>query len=401
MATVYKRIKCFNSDRPLELVKLKYRKMRDNELNFYRGSCHLFYEDLPTQSFIIKSPLAWICGDLHLENFGSYKADNRLVYFDINDFDESALAPCLLDAARILTGILVAAEWLHIDTHTAFELCKIYLEQYAQTLAQGFARLIEKDTAQGTIKYFLEHRQNRNRKDFIDNHTESNDGKLKLRIDEKHIHKVDKHLKKWIATVMDQWAKRKVDPDFFEVLDVGYRLAGTGSLGLERYVLLVAGKGKESRYLLDMKIANPSCLTLYLKTSQPKWPNEAERIIRIQKRMQTFPIALLGSVDFNGKWFVLRELQPDEDKLDLSAFDGKTNELESALRSLAEVTAWDHLRGCSRDGSAIPDELIEFAGLYSKWKKSFFDYCREYAQQAQKNFQAFSAAYDDGYFDPS
>jgi hypothetical protein len=38
----------------------------------------------------------------HIENFGSYKGDNRLVYFDIGDFDESLLGPSAWDpcAAR-------------------------------------------------------------------------------------------------------------------------------------------------------------------------------------------------------------------------------------------------------------------------------------------------------------
>src|ERR1700747_2530702 len=95
LKSVPERVKEFNSGRIPEMLKIKYRNMRQNAFVFYRGSCHLFYEDLPAVSHLNNSPLSWLCGDLHLENFGSYKADNRLVYFDINDFDESALAPCL------------------------------------------------------------------------------------------------------------------------------------------------------------------------------------------------------------------------------------------------------------------------------------------------------------------
>jgi len=31
---------------------------------------------------------------------GTYKGDNRLVYFDINDFDEAVLAACTFDVTR-------------------------------------------------------------------------------------------------------------------------------------------------------------------------------------------------------------------------------------------------------------------------------------------------------------
>ena len=30
-----------------------------------------------------RTPISWLCGDLHLENFGSFNRDNRLVYFDM------------------------------------------------------------------------------------------------------------------------------------------------------------------------------------------------------------------------------------------------------------------------------------------------------------------------------
>ena len=100
MTAVASKIKQFNSGRNPQLLKKKYENMRSNAFVFYRGSCHLFYQGLPSQSILEQSPPSWICGDLHLENFGSYKADNRNIYFDINDFDEGVLAPCLFDVAR-------------------------------------------------------------------------------------------------------------------------------------------------------------------------------------------------------------------------------------------------------------------------------------------------------------
>ncbi|MFM6271696.1 MAG: DUF2252 family protein, partial [Dolichospermum sp.] len=71
---------------------------------FFRGTCHLFYEDLSENSGMNLAPLTWICGDLHLENFGSYKGNNRLVYFDINDFDEAVIAPCTWEIVRFITS---------------------------------------------------------------------------------------------------------------------------------------------------------------------------------------------------------------------------------------------------------------------------------------------------------
>ena len=105
--SVLQRITDYNVTREPERLALKYAIMRRNPFSFLRGTCHLFHEDWPREPLLDKTPLAWICGDLHLENFGSYKGDNRLAYFDLNDFDEATLAPCARDLARLITSVLV------------------------------------------------------------------------------------------------------------------------------------------------------------------------------------------------------------------------------------------------------------------------------------------------------
>src|SRR5271170_3294349 len=102
MPAIYERIQEFNAPLLPNMVKLKYKAMAENAFSFFRGTCHLFYQDLSQKNDLPPSPLAWLCGDLHLENFGSYKGDNKLVYFDLNDFDEGILAPANWELARVL-----------------------------------------------------------------------------------------------------------------------------------------------------------------------------------------------------------------------------------------------------------------------------------------------------------
>src|SRR5436305_1962370 len=104
---VVERIETFNQGRDTQRLQIKYCNMRRDAFTFFRGSCHLFYEDWPTETPLNEAPYVWVCGDLHLENFGSYKSDNRLVYFDINDFDEGLLAPCTWDLTRFLTSLIL------------------------------------------------------------------------------------------------------------------------------------------------------------------------------------------------------------------------------------------------------------------------------------------------------
>ena len=372
--------------------------MRSNTFVFYRGTCHLFYDDLPADSFLHQSPASWVCGDLHLENFGCYKADNRAIYFDINDFDEGALAPCLFDVSRLLTSIILASSELKTDEKTAQQLCKSFLNVYVKTIEEGTARLMERKLATGVLKDFLDSIKFRKRDDFINKRTVKSDHERKLLINEKQL-EVSKNLKEKIIDCMSEWAKNRENPSFYQVMNVAYRVAGTGSLGLERYILLVQGNGEKEHYLLDMKIANPSCLTPYLTLPQPTWQNEADRIIQIQQRMQIFPQALLHRIKFEQQWFLLKELQPSQDKIDLAACQGDIKELNSIITTFAEIVAWDQLRSSGRQGSATIDELIAFVETSNEWKKTLMTYSQDYAQQVQKDYQEYCTAYDDGYFD--
>jgi uncharacterized protein (DUF2252 family) len=55
------------------------------------------------------SPSIWICGDVHLGNFGIYEAEDARLRFDLNDFDEAGIAPCLLDLLRLLAALRAAS----------------------------------------------------------------------------------------------------------------------------------------------------------------------------------------------------------------------------------------------------------------------------------------------------
>ncbi len=386
---VFERIQNFNKGREPELLKLKYQAMRSDSFTFLRGTCHLFYEDWPTDSLLNEAPPVWICGDLHLENFGSYKGDNRLVYFDINDFDEAVLAPCTWDLARFLTSVLVGVHTLGVNEPDALCLCNSYLDAYIDALAKGQARTVETETAEGMVKDLLESLKVRRRKDFLNNCTEEKKGKRRLLIDNKRTRPVTEEQRSTVKDLMKHWTATQAKPNFFKLLDVAGRIAGTGSLGVPRYVLLVEGKGSPNQnYLLDLKQACPSSLNPYLKQPQPQWTSEAARVVAIQQRVQGTPPALMGGVIHEGKSFALRELQPLQDKVKLNLWDGKLRRLEKVMKAMGKITAWDQLRSGGRQGSAIADDLIQY-GTVPHWRSALLDYAKDYSARVEKDYRAF------------
>jgi uncharacterized protein (DUF2252 family) len=162
----------FNAGRDPERLSMKYSLMRQSAFAFLRGTCHLFYERLQPGSVLDTAPNTWMCGDMHLENFGSYKGDNRLVYFDINDFDEACLAPGLYEIVRLLTSVLVAASDLHLTHAQALALCHTAVDAYGAALCFGKARWIEQETAEGMVRELFESLHKRSRVDHLNRRTE-------------------------------------------------------------------------------------------------------------------------------------------------------------------------------------------------------------------------------------
>ena len=396
--SVVEQIRRFNAGRDAERLALKYRIMRTSAFAFLRGTCHLFYARLPEVSLLRAAPLTWICGDLHLENFGSYKGDNRLVYFDLNDFDESVLAPCTWDLVRVVTSILVGGESLGLDAAQERTLSRRFVDAYVAAIEDGKARWVERETAQGLVRRLLERARLRKRKTFLDSRTVRVRGHRRIRVDGKRALAVTEKQRARIKRFMREFARHQPNPKFYRLLDVARRIAGTGSLGVERYVLLIEGRGSPNgNYLLDLKQALPSALAPFLRSKQPKWQNEAQRVVTLQRRQQAVPMAFLGPVVMDGRPYVLRELQPVEDRVALNKWRGDLTLLEQTLITMAQLTAWSDLRSSGRQGSAVADELIEYWGKRSRRRK-LLELAVQCRRQTERDWKEYCKAFDRGAF---
>jgi uncharacterized protein (DUF2252 family) len=390
---VVERITRFNRGRDPERLALKYKAMAHDALAFFRGTCHLFAEDWPRGSALDAAPAVWVCGDFHIENAGTYRGDNRQIYFDIGDFDEGLLAPCTWDLTRLAASALLAARIHRLKHKRALALCNVFLESYADALREGKARWIERDTAQGLIRSLLHGLEQRRQSTFIASRTTVRKGKRRLKIDGEHTLETTKDDRRFVKRWLRKFARDQSDPGYFRFVDVARRIAGTGSLGLERYVILVEGSGGlAGNALLDLKLAPPSALARYVKTRQPRWASEAERVVGVGTRMQAIAPARLCAVSIQGKPYVLRELMPSQDKLDLSALKGRIDLLDPLARDIGALLAWSELRSGARNGSATIDELIAFADA-KRWRSTVSEYADHYHDVAWRDWEAFRAAW--------
>ena len=390
---ILNKVLAYNSGREQERLQMKLSAMQADPFVFLRGTCHLFYQDWHTALNKLDSPKVWVCGDLHLENFGSFKAENGLAYFDLNDFDESALAPCLWEFTRLLTSLIVAQDTLKLKPKQTEALLESMTLTYASALAEGKPKWVERKTSRGLIKTLLSSLSKRTDADFLADRTNAKDKGNTLIIDGERTLKLDKEAKEKALTLFKNAMQVTSKKDFYTPLDVARRVAGTGSLGVERYVVLVYGNGEGRRALIDIKATSHSALSPYLTSPQPKWNNQAERVDTIQSGAQVLPPALLKAVHVDGKSYLIKALQPSQDRLDLSQWNGKLNVLDNIFDTMAEVSAWGHLRNAGYLGAANREALMQFGHQVDEWKAPTLALAKQAAKQTIEQWQAYKKDY--------
>jgi uncharacterized protein (DUF2252 family) len=396
LSTYTRQILTQNAGRDFDRLSLKLALLRKDPFAFFRGTNPLFLEFLPRAHSLLRAPCVLVCGDLHLENFGAFKGDNRLCYFDVNDFDEACLAPFTVDIVRFVASIKVAAHGLGLTRAQARALVRHFFKAYLHCIADGKPRWVERSLAQGVFRALLRRAMNRTRRELLARFTRIKQGERRIRNDGMRTLRADPKERPRLKRLLAQFALPGVGRTFFKLLDASRRIAGCGSLGLARYILLVRGRGSpDQNFALDLKFAAPSAVADWLAQPQPQWPNEAARVVCIQRLMQAISPALLRAVRFDRQYFVLKELQPAIDRLDLTEWRTKPRRILQAVEGMGHVAAWAHLRGCGHHGASSSETLQAYAAT-KRWPDSVERLATVAAGRIHRAWQIYCKDYDSG-----
>jgi uncharacterized protein (DUF2252 family) len=391
MASATKRIIEYNAGIAGNLHELKWNALKESPFRFFRGTCHLFAQDF-VKSYKYKPKVkTWICGDLHFENFGSFKGENRLVYFDLNDFDEAAFASPEPEITRFLTSIAIAAHQMKASSLRLHKTLYDIVDTYAATLQNGKALMLEAEVAHGEFKKYFERLSTFDRQAFIAKRTIKKKGALLLKPDNVHFMPLNNEHKSKVyqalTPLLDSAGFRH-----FVFEDAAMRIAGTGSLGLERYGVLCYSKKKGKHYLIDVKEARQSCYNGLLQIKQPRFSNEAERINTAAYLMQFNSPAFIAALQMDKKWFRVRELQLTEDRMNLAHFGTDFGQLSEVAVEMAVLLGYAHIRSSGHLGSSTADELRDFAGK-RQWQKDVIELSGELARKNNNYYQEFIAKF--------
>jgi uncharacterized protein (DUF2252 family) len=385
-----------NAGRDFDRLTLKLALLRKDPFAFFRGTNPLFLEFLPRGHALLRAPCILICGDLHLENFGAFKGDNRLCYFDMNDFDEACLAPVTLDIVRFIASIKVAAHSLGLKPAQSRLLVRRFFKAYLHSIGDGKPRWVERSLAQGVFRALLRRAMKRTRRELLARFTKLKGGARRIRIDGIRALRIDDSELPRLRRLLAKFAVPGVGRPFFKLLDAARRIAGCGTLGLARYILLVRGRGSpDQNFALDLKFAAPSAVADWLAQPQPQWASEAARVVAIQRVMQAISPALLRAVRFEERYYVLKELQPSIDRLDLAQWRSKPRRILQAVEGMGRVAAWAHLRGCGHYGAASSETLQAYAAT-KRWPDSVDRLAARAALRIHHAWQTYCRDFDSG-----
>ena len=120
-----------------EDLEYKHQAMAADTFSFLRATFYrwsqLWPEELPELADV---PRVLAAGDLHVENFGTWRdVEGRLVW-GVNDFDEAAYLPYTFDLVRLATSAGLAAAEGHLTINLK-EACAAILSGYSSALRAG------------------------------------------------------------------------------------------------------------------------------------------------------------------------------------------------------------------------------------------------------------------------
>ncbi len=354
----------------------KCARMAPSPFDFLRGSAPLFYAALRKVPQLAAGPKGdgWLAGDLHLENFGVYRpqtlADDaraNVVVFDVNDFDDAFVGPQRLDVLRLLTSTVLAARTWGLAALAVRDALETTLAGVLAGRTGGTA-----GRAPEPVRALLERAAARTRLELLDARTELTAKGRRFVLGERY-RPLSQRLKGRAAKAFAEYVRALPDAvrgqhaHAWEVQDIAFRVAGTGSLGVQRIAVLVSGKGgPDGGWIFDMKEEDePS--GAFFATSHAG--SGAGRVLKALRKCLASPPRMAGSTELEGQSLLVRRLMPQEDRLSFAHLHPEQR--ESVLRYLGALTGAMHRRGAKRvpvwpldEAQVLLDNAVTLAGVY-------------------------------------
>ena len=434
-----------NRTREPDLVPVRHGRMMVSPFTFYRGAAKIMATDLKDTP--VAGLEAQLCGDAHLSNFGAFASPERILLFDVNDFDETVPGPFEYDVKRMAASFTIAGRnngFSKADTRAAtLASVTAYRETMAEfaqmrTMDIWYARLDEDElisAIRGLVtEAATEAKGAKAEKERKKEKADEKEEKQAKRAEKRAVQEVEKAhtrdslqalsklgelvdgryrivsqppivvpLRDLAATfgLSTDEAERAIHEQFrayratleddrrhlleqFQIVDAARKVVGVGSVGTRAFIVLLQGRDAQDPLFLQIKEATASVLEPYVRRS--RYRQHGERVVQGQRMMQAASDIYLGwtkGLDVR-RHFYWRQLRDMKGSAIVEAMT------PLALTFYARTCGWTLARAHARSGD--PVATAEYLGDSDEFDKSITDFSERYADQNVRDYQEFVAA---------
>lgn len=390
------------------LIRLKYTLMAESPFAFFRGAAPVMAADLaalPDTGILCR-----ICGDAHVRNLGAYAAPDGRLIFDINDFDESVAGPFEWDLKRMAASLVLAGRAAGHKESAARGAVEACVGAYAGLMGR-FAEMPHLEVARYQVHRMelarpiheaLLKAERATPRHTLEQLTEAaGKGSGQARRFKEHPPLLTRVLgaqKKAVLRSLKPYAamlqsERQHLLSLYRVVDVAFKVVGTGSVGLRDYCVYLEGNGAADPLFLQIKEETESAYAPYLRGrnggsgsstrktgSQDAAANhQGRRVAEGQRAMQMQSDPFLGWTQMGRRQFLVRQLNDHKGSIDLEALAGEN------LAAYAEVCGELLARGHARSGD--PLAIAGYAGSGAALAEALGRFGSAYADQTEKDWE--------------
>jgi uncharacterized protein (DUF2252 family) len=399
-----------------ELIPIRRQRMAASPFAFFRGTAVLQAHDLflsPGTDFRVQA-----CGDAHLANFGIFASPERRMVFDINDFDETLLAPFEVDVKRLAASIEICGRDRGFPKQLREEAVCGAAAAYQRAMMEFsdmgnmevWYRHLDMGSFLEDTSHFSDRAQEKRVRDAVDRAgsknsdlavhklTEIVDGKLRIKSDPPYIVPIrdmlteEKALYDFHAGILRALAlykeslpmERRGLIEQYEPLELAHKVVGVGSVGRKAWILVLMGRENGDPLVLQIKEAEKSVLEDYYGLSP--YPECGRRVVEGQRAIQTAGDILLGWVrllrnDGRMSDYHVRQLWDAKGAFDLETISGE------GLKGLSVLCAWTLAHAHAKTGDR--HALAGYLGKSDAFENAMASYAFAYADQNEADYAMF------------